>query len=295
MMLINEVCKECSLTKKAIEYYMEQGLISPSVRENGYRDFSDEDVDRLKKISVLRSLGLSVAEIQDVLSGEISTALNEISNRQRLQISVMQEKQELIQELAANHDWKNTHDKLEQLKIKQSVLERLLNVFPGYYGRFICLHFAPYLNEPILTAGQQEAFYTIIAFLDNVEFDLPADLQKYLDEVMGDVDDAFVESIYGNVNNAIKDMEKYIDDNQQIIEIILDYKQSEEYKTTQAYHLENTLRKFNSTSGYDDIFIPAMCRLSDSYQKYHEAVLQADEKFARKYPQYIQKYRQEIK
>ena len=34
-MLIHEVCKECNLTKKAIEYYGEQGLISPTVMENG--------------------------------------------------------------------------------------------------------------------------------------------------------------------------------------------------------------------------------------------------------------------
>ena len=54
-MLVNEVCKECNLTKKAVEYYIEQGLIAPSVRENGYRDFCDADVARLKKISVLRT------------------------------------------------------------------------------------------------------------------------------------------------------------------------------------------------------------------------------------------------
>ena len=31
-MLINEVCKECNLTKKAVEYYTEQGLIQPRIR-----------------------------------------------------------------------------------------------------------------------------------------------------------------------------------------------------------------------------------------------------------------------
>ena len=36
-MLINEVCKKCSLTKKAIEYYIEQGLVIPAIQENGYR------------------------------------------------------------------------------------------------------------------------------------------------------------------------------------------------------------------------------------------------------------------
>lgn len=48
-MLINAVCKECSVTKKAVEYYIEQGLVSPTVQENGYRDFSEEDIRRLKK------------------------------------------------------------------------------------------------------------------------------------------------------------------------------------------------------------------------------------------------------
>ena len=64
-MLIGEAAKEVGTTKKAIEYYEEQGLISPEISENGYRSFSNEDVIKLRKISVLRSLGLSVAEIRN--------------------------------------------------------------------------------------------------------------------------------------------------------------------------------------------------------------------------------------
>ena len=157
-MLINAVCKECSVTKKAIEYYIEQGLISPAVRENGYRDFSEDTVRRLKKISILRNLGLSVIEIQDVLSGgTAAAALNEIYRRRTLQMTVLQEKQKLIQELAATHDWKQVQDRLCQLQKKQTILERFMNAFPGYYGTFLCLHFAPYLNEPVLTERRQEA------------------------------------------------------------------------------------------------------------------------------------------
>lgn len=66
-MLINEVCKITGLTKKAIEYYMEKGLIAPRIEENGYRRFDSEDVARLKEISVLRKLGLSIPEIRSVL------------------------------------------------------------------------------------------------------------------------------------------------------------------------------------------------------------------------------------
>lgn len=80
-MLINEVCKKCSLTKKAIEYYIEQGIVIPAIQENGYRSFSDEDIAVLKKVSVLRTLGLSVTDIQGVLSNKSAVALNEVYHR----------------------------------------------------------------------------------------------------------------------------------------------------------------------------------------------------------------------
>ena len=286
-MLINEVCKKCSLTKKAVEYYMEQGLISPSIQENGYRNFSEEDVDRLNKISVLRSLGLSVADIQGVLSSQGATVLKEISSRKFLQITVLQEKQKLIQELAANHDWVQIQAKLQLLEQKQSILERFMNVFPGQYGRFICLHFAAYLNEPILTDEQQEAFNTIIAFLDNVDFDIPADMQIYLDEVALNPDKNLSEGMADAVNNYIQDTEKYIADNREIIENYMAFKQSEEYKSTPAYRLEEALKQFNSMSGYNEIFLPAMRRLSKSYREYYEALLKAEEKFKQEYPLYL--------
>lgn len=63
-MLINEVCRRCGLTKKAVEYYVEQELLTPLVLENGYRDFSDEDISLLRKISVLRRLEVPVPEIR---------------------------------------------------------------------------------------------------------------------------------------------------------------------------------------------------------------------------------------
>ena len=283
-MLMNEVCKKCSLTKKAVEYYMGQGLISPSIQENGYRNFSDEDVDRLNKISVLRSLGLSVADIQGVLSSPGAAVLKEISDRKILQITILQEKQKLIQELAAKYNWKQIQAKLQLLEQKQSILERFMNAFPGQYGRFICLHFAAYLNEPILTDEQQEAFNTIIAYLDNADFDLPADMQIYLDEVL---DETLIEGMADSVSNYIHNTEKYIADNREIIEIIMDYKQSEEYKSTPAYRLEELLKKFNNMSGYNEIFLPAMRRLSKSYREYYEALLRAEEKFKQEYPLYL--------
>lgn len=284
-MLINEVCKKCMMTKKAVEYYIEQGLIAPSVRENGYRDFSDTDVARLKKISILRGLGLSAADIQGVLSGQ-DTSLNDISHQRLLEISVLQEKQKLMQELVKTQDWDNVQERLMLLRKKQSVLERLRSAFPGYYGNFICQHFAPYLGEPVQTKEQQEAFDTIIAFLDRISFEIPDDLREYYNEITIDFDNEVCERISSNVKGALHDIEKFLDANREAVECYMAYTQTEDYKMTQGYRLKELLRQFNSTSGYNDIFISAMCRLSESYREYYTALRKADEQLLQRYPEW---------
>ena len=290
-MLVNEVCKMCQLTKKAIEYYIEQDLVTPSVLENGYRDFSKEDVLLLKKISVLRGLGMTVADIQNVLCSRNAT-LNEISQKKLLEITLLHEKQQLIQELAKTKDWETVQDKLQQFQKKQSVLERLRSVFPGYYGNYICQHFAPYLSEPVRTKEQQEAFDTIIAFLDNVHLEIPDDLREYYDELTADYVDKDFEDVYANMRNAFCDIEQFVTENREKIENYMAYKQTAEYKMTHMYHLEEVLKQFNCASGYNDIFIPAMCRLSTAYREYHKALQQANEKFLQIYPKWGEKWLQ---
>ena len=56
-MKINEVEAAVGVTKKNIRFYEEEGLISPS-REpgNGYRSYSQADVERLRRIKLLRKL-----------------------------------------------------------------------------------------------------------------------------------------------------------------------------------------------------------------------------------------------
>lgn len=283
-MLLNQVCKECNLTKKAVEYYIEQGLIAPSVQENGYRDFSDADAALLKKISVLRGLGLSVGDIQEVLAGR-QASLNDISHQKLLEISVLQEKQKLVQELARTQDWEGVQGKLQQLQRKQSVLERMRTAFPGYYGNYICQHFAPYLGEPVRTGEQQEAFDAVIAFLDGIQFEIPDDLREFYDEMTADLDDHMLERVSAGMRSAVCDIGRYMDENREAIETCMAYRQTAAYQMSQAYRIEETLRQFNSASGYNDIFIPAMCRLSDSYREYYEALQAANEKFLQRYPQ----------
>ena len=283
-MLINEVCKKCRLTKKAIEYYTEQSLVHPKTLENGYRNFSAADIERLKKIAILRRLGLSVQSIKEVLDGGGQTALYKVSERKRMEIKAEETKQALVQQLAEKQDWEYVNAQLEVLEKKQTILQRLLDIFPGYYGKYISLHFARYLNEPVVSDEQQEAFETVIEFLDNVSFALPPNLQQYVDEITKDFDEAFVEKMFANMNDAISDTEKYIEENKEILEQYMQLKQSDEFKASPAYKLQEHLRKLNSENGYDTIFIPAMKKLSRSYGEYHDKLEKANQVFLRKYP-----------
>lgn len=284
-MLINEVCKSCKLTKKAIEYYEEQKLIFPAIMENGYRSFSKEDVQVLKKIAVLRKLGFAVSDIQRVLSEQSGTTLHKLSSKKELEIEDLKARHELTKKLAQDNDWEYASTQLEVLEKKQSILHRLSDKFPGYYGKYISMHFALYLNEPIVTDEQQEAFETIIMFLDNIELDIPADLQQYLDEAAESLDENFVAGFHDSFKKVTQDTEKYISDNKDALEHYMTFKESEKFKKSPAFRLQELFKKFNSESGYNDIFIPAMKKLSKSYEDYYAAIEQANKVFIEKYPQ----------
>lgn len=42
-MLIDEIAKKYHVTKKAVQYYVEQGMLVPDILENGYKNFSKQD------------------------------------------------------------------------------------------------------------------------------------------------------------------------------------------------------------------------------------------------------------
>lgn len=282
-MLINEVCKKCNLTKKAIEYYIEQKLVQPQILENGYRDFSVNDVEKLKKIATLRRLGLSVQNIIEVLDKESLAALYKVSEKKKIAIEAEKMKQDLVQHLAEKQDWDYINSQLEVIEKKQTILQRMLNVFPGYYGKYLSLHFAVYLNEPIVSDEQQEAFETIIDFLDNISFELPPDLQQYLDEITQNFDEAFVENMFAHMNNIVQAPEKYIEDNREVLEQYMQFTQTDEYKNSIAYRMKEFLKKLNRENGYDTIFIPAMKKLSISYCEYHNALASANDVFSKQF------------
>ena len=69
-MKINEVEALVGITKKNIRFYETEGLLAPHRNsENGYRDYGEAEVDALRRIKLLRKLGVPLEEIRRMQSG----------------------------------------------------------------------------------------------------------------------------------------------------------------------------------------------------------------------------------
>ncbi|MCR8928814.1 MerR family transcriptional regulator [Priestia megaterium] len=77
---IDDVAKKSGLTKRAIRYYEQIGLLpSPTRSEGGYRLYTEKDVEFLKKVMNAKEvMGFSLQELQEFIK------LSEILELQRL-------------------------------------------------------------------------------------------------------------------------------------------------------------------------------------------------------------------
>lgn len=70
-MKINEVEQQLGISKANIRFYEKQKLLTPNRAENGYREYSQADIERLQAIIVLRKLGISIQNIEKILNGKL--------------------------------------------------------------------------------------------------------------------------------------------------------------------------------------------------------------------------------
>ncbi len=70
-MQIGEIAKKAGTSARTIRYYEELGLIQPiSHSSGGFRLYSEENLKRLRVISFLKELGLSLSEIREIFAAK---------------------------------------------------------------------------------------------------------------------------------------------------------------------------------------------------------------------------------
>lgn len=290
-MLINEVAKQCGITKKAIQYYVEQHMVNPNVLENGYKDFAAQDVEIIKRIVLYRRLGLSIPEIKQVL--EKKDNVKNILYQKTLDMEKEKIRHSILKKIAEGESVEKLSDEINEINSKSVIIKRLLDLFPSYYGKFISLNFSRYLTRSIETEEQKNAFQEIIEFFDNVpDMTIPIHLQEYLDQYLelysGEEGTEKINSILQEKQDAMQDINAFVDNNKEILDAYHNFKQTEEYKSSPAYQFMELMKEFCSSNGYYDVFIPAMRRLSPLYNEYYEQMLRANEEFIKKHPEYIE-------
>ncbi len=283
-MLINEVMRKTNLTKKAIEYYNEQDLIHPKILQNGYKDYAQKDIDRLDKIYVLRKLGISINEIREILEDKTNSSLQKTLLKKELENTRKIKKESILKELIDNKSYIDIKKELQIIEKEENILEKLLEAFPGYYGRFICIHFSRFLNEKIITKEKEEAYNKIILFLDNLpSLNIPSDLEEYLDKNTDFINTSKINEIIQSMSNAYDNPEEFLKNNEDNLKEYMIFKESEEYKNHPAAKLANIIKEFNSSFGYNDVFIPNMRILSSSYNEYYKKVEAANKIYLEKF------------
>ena len=282
-MYIHEAAERSGTTKKAIEYYCMKGLLSPRVSENGYKDFSEEDVACLKKISLLRNLGVSVEDIRELLSGKDDTALRRTIEKQETILRRRKEQNEMLKELEASQDWDAVYLKAAAAESRQSVTDRLTAAFPGFWGKYLALHFGQFLQEPVRTGDQEKALREVCDYLDSVQLEVPEELKDCLDEMDTDIGRQAADQADAALSEAAEDPEGWLKNNKKIIDQYLEFQKTAEYRNSPGAKLKELIREFNEEQGYNSVFIPAMRRLSPAYDEYLAKLEKADRIFMQQF------------
>lgn len=66
-MHIQQVSKQLNISKKAIMFYEQKGLVKPQKDKHGYRIYDQNDIDQLMKIKCLRQFDFTISQIKDIL------------------------------------------------------------------------------------------------------------------------------------------------------------------------------------------------------------------------------------
>ena len=270
-MRINEVCSQIGTTKKAINWYENQGLIHIRTDENGYRNFSDADVSRIKEIHLLRLLDISAKDIKSILnSKDKQGVLRTIRIGKQMEAKEMNDRLIILDKLISNYDL-TVLDSPEATQLVSPVEEKLILAFPGFWGAYLARHFGPYLQETIKTPQQAEAYECMVQWLDNAEVKLPLSLRLMQRFSKSTFPVQTVDPDQG-INKILNADEHEI---KQFIETVrLQQERQKKWRVRLnpvvafVRHNNRVMRERLTKTGYYDTFIPALRRLSSAYNAY---------------------------
>ena len=269
-MTVNEIAKELNITKRAMKYYEEQGLLKVAKDSNGYRNYSEQDVERLRIISVYRKLGISISGIKKLLEEEDKDILLEILADKEKELREKTIEYEELKEFAAT----GKIDHLSEAIPYESIGKAITDAVPGFYGYYFLHHFLPFLQGRIETAEQKKAYEVICTFWDNTEIKIPMFMRIFSWISYRFYPEVSAEAMSAKMNTQMRlyldaDEEQYEKLKKQVLD---GYRMKRMMRFHPVYISQRKIMKELQDKGYNDIFIPNMKKLSPDYKTYHEAL-----------------------
>ncbi len=278
-MHINEAARLTGSTQRAIKFYEEKGLLPAIQRQsNGYRDYTQEDINRLHEIQAYRKLGIGIEDIRQLLREKDDALLASILERKRSALQDRAAELASLEAFIAGHNAQLLDEQLDFDTIAQAIRAQL----PGWTGKYLVSHFASYLNIRITTCEQQQAYDRILAFWDNPALKLPVLfricglLSAHLPHIQ-DTAEAMDSRIHSMLHPSEEDYARIKAQTLKIVRMrenpLIRYNPFELAKRRMMRSLRNC--------GYYDLFISEMKRLSPAYRAYHDAMDALNERLCR--------------
>lgn len=277
-MLRNEVQDKTNLSRKAIEYYEEKGLVHPKKLENGYRDYSDGDVEVLKKISLLRNLGLSISEIALYLDSK-EEVLASILRRKEHELDICEKRKNVLNLIVKGESIDLINEELAIIEAQETIYDKLIRIFPGYFGQLIFSSYKIFLNES-LNKDEEAAFNEYIKFLDSLpNFELSKEEKDYIEAISSSFDMKALDDVNKEKLLAVENAETWLEDHKDYIKAYKEYKNTDEYKNSLIKLIQDKLKMFMQENNYYEKAIPLIRKFSKSYNAYYEKLLKANEEY----------------
>ncbi|MBM7550053.1 MerR family transcriptional regulator [Peptoniphilus gorbachii] len=274
----NEVEKITGLRRKAILYYEEKKLISPAIEENNYRDYSEEDLNRLIKISLYRRLGLNVSEIKNILDTN-KNETGKILRDRDYKVELEKVKKDLLERIIMGDDLKEITDELNSLEKEESIYEKLTRIFPGYFGQAFFMAYKPFLKEK-LKEDEEKAFNDYINFLDHLpEIDFTEEEKNYIENLTRDFNNEDLEKINSEKIKAAYNIEDWLRENKDNVKAYEEFLESEAYENSILKKVRDKIRKYMIENNYYEEGIPLIRKISPSYNSYYKNLLNSNKIF----------------
>ncbi len=155
-MRIQDVSKITGLTKKAIHFYVSEGLLHPKKTENNYYEFTDDDLSLLNQIIILRKSGLSIQTIKEIYNYPAATnfflhrSFNELKQEISIKMKELENLKMILETIPPNATPFNVGEIPADHLSHHADMRWIDQMYPSNDERMIAiLLLAPFLDVPV--------------------------------------------------------------------------------------------------------------------------------------------------